>query len=419
MAAPSTRGWSQPSPRTVKTNVVISLALGGYDPTDLVYALHNTLDHTSAPMIVHLSTSCRRKFGRSARPCKLQDANWRGSPRVVINPDRIYVVKHSPRVLAAHLSNFLLCASSESLTPSSIYGLCRRHPETKFLMLASNQLLLRQGLEAHVSRHDVSFTHHFGCNRLMLHGSRVTRRATNGSLASAKKDILDGISALSHVASPDHCISQPLGPDSNPATRAESAFAKLLAHSAELRVAGWRTSPTATMPHEGSFYPSWLLSQFVESLRGTPFEAALLRSNRSTLDPDDRCSDRTPCRCVYEGLIRAGVHWRSTPVCALEEVLLPTFVAQRHAPLLARSSPPLILRWDVGNFLPHMDSRSLGIMWHAVTQTRTLGYLVGLKVPMFSAPQLSLYARRPGETTGRHRKQTRLSAEHNAIASAP
>ena len=43
--------------------------------------------------------------------------------------------------------------------------------------------------------------------------------------------------------------------------------------------ATWHRAPYALMPHEGSFYPVWLMRNFVANLTGGPFEPEQLMNN--------------------------------------------------------------------------------------------------------------------------------------------
>ena len=121
---------------------------------------------------------------------------------------------------------------------------------------------------------------------------------------------------------------------------------------------------------EGSFYPLHVLRDFVRcGVSGTPFEEALAQ-----------CEDcGSSCCTLYDGRHARGgggelerrrsdggrggasVHsWqkRVRGACALEEVLLPSFVAQRWVSLIEQSSPPLAMRaW--GNLFA-MEKQAVG-----------------------------------------------------------
>ena len=65
--------------------------------------------------------------------------------------------------------------------------------------------------------------------------------------------------------------------------------------------------------------------------------------------------------------------------CALEELLLPTYVWQRHAELIPASSPPLVLRvWGMDR--PHTDPKLLQSVNRTVATSPGLEHLFGLKV---------------------------------------
>jgi hypothetical protein len=92
----------------------------------------------------------------------------------------------------------------------------------------------------------------------------------------------------------------------------------------------WHEKPLTYMPHEGSFYPYWLLREFIAAVNGTLLP--------SLFPAEPQCAEGwTPCE------------WP-------EEELLPTYVWQRHrTTLLQRGNfgPPLAMRaWlaDNGKF---------------------------------------------------------------------
>ena len=180
----------------------------------------------------------------------------------------------------------------------------------------------------------------------------------------------------------------------------EGSFAKLLAHGG--LPSGWRASPIRSMAHEGSWYPVWLLHEFIESLRGTPFERAVLRSPEHV---DDACGDRAPCACVYRDLSRRGIRWRRTPLCALEEVLLPTWVAQRYPELLAKASPPSVLRWDVARRVgKELPAHALGLASDMIAANRSLRHIFAWKVPGKSAHDVGTILHRSRTFLRRTRK---------------
>ena len=131
--------------------------------------LENVLSFTTAPVILHVSANSLSSAYTGARlaeqleslqqhPARLtrvlanslaQRLQANGS-RVIFNPTRLFVSKHGPGILAAHLSNFALCTASRMP--------CSRHAgsDVRFVLLSSNQVLFRHGLEDWVAAHSMA-----------------------------------------------------------------------------------------------------------------------------------------------------------------------------------------------------------------------------------------------------------------------
>ena len=130
------------------SDIVVSIALGG--PSFAFATLENVVIHTvNAHLIVHLSAGSDWGPGFSeSRVNSWISKHCHG--RVTLNRNHLRVQPGSPGVLGAHLSNFHVCEAA---------GWCA-NPESKFVLMAANVLLLRHGLEQHVASHSLSFCIH-------------------------------------------------------------------------------------------------------------------------------------------------------------------------------------------------------------------------------------------------------------------
>ena len=162
-------GWQ--AARSPAPACVLSFAIRSGQYMSQALLLENALAYTTtAPLLVHVS-ACEHGFtdlqlrqtmvdfainsGAALRRAKLRllrrDLLANDSSRVHFNPTRLCVDKHSPSILRAHLANFELC-SQPGMPCSGESG-----SQVRFVMLASNQVLLRSGIEAWVTRHSMSF----------------------------------------------------------------------------------------------------------------------------------------------------------------------------------------------------------------------------------------------------------------------
>lgn len=389
---------------------MLSLALGGYAASSLEAAFRNVLTMTHSPMVIHVSAACASYSGamklnvscalprQTMRLLRSTAQRWNAldgvTPRVLFNHRHLAVWKHSTRILTVHLANFLLC-----LTPPHA---CSRFPDAKFVLLGANQIFWRRGLEPHVGRHALSFCAGFHCNNL---DARLTHSTTRDEASAL---VRDGLSKLRWVVNAsrlwtyvaDIVAGRQLQREAHAAPR--SAFALLFSSGF---APGWQAAPINTYPHEGSFYPIALLREFVQSLRGSIFEEAVLRD----ADPSGavvawakNCSGLMACGCIYSRLsakIRVG---RSPPwnkgsvMCALEESLLPTFIAQRHAAsVLQSASPPLALRLTSPSTPKNLFEQ--GLLDDAcalMANDSGLAHVFAWKVPAVSAGQVRTYLRK-------------------------
>lgn len=249
------------------------------------HVLRNALKFTASPMILSLE---REAYGGSgALWCSIY-----GKTELYLaqsHPDRVRInpqasVTTGPALLAAHWSNLAFCEQP---------GLPCGGPDSgdiRFVMLNGEQLFFRPGLEEWVTQHSVAFCPSGDCSNL------PARTAPN-------------------------CVRQP-----RPATvRAERSDAAELG----TLLAGASKSPNAAhsawpvLPHDGAFFPLWLLRDFSRAARRSSPE--LMRA--------------------FEHLRRGGSCGRNRSVdaaCALHQSLLPTFVRERHARLIPTASSPIL-----------------------------------------------------------------------------
>ena len=147
----------------------------------------------------------------------------------------------------------------------------------------------------------------------------------------------------------------------------------------------WREAPVNYHPHEGAFYPAWLLRDFTErALNGTRFAAALAAQ---------QAGRRCPCCEVYQ-VTRLGAAGGS---CNLEELLLPTFIWQHYPRLISRAAPPLILRvWaDLNNMRLVEDNLFAQVACHLKASPAGFSHFFGVKVPHFYFGRMASYLRKP------------------------
>jgi len=147
----------------------------------------------------------------------------------------------------------------------------------------------------------------------------------------------------------------------------------------------WQSTPINFHPHEGAFYPAWLLRDFTNrALNGTSFAAAFAAQ---------QAGSSCPCCRMY------GVShfWTAYGSCAFEELLLPTFVWQHHPRLIARAAPPLVLRvWaNLNNMKANDDNLFAQLGCHLQAAPGGLGHFFGVKVPHFFFGRESAYFRAP------------------------
>mmetsp|Transcript_56576 Transcript_56576/g.93503 ORF Transcript_56576/g.93503 Transcript_56576/m.93503 type:complete len:277 (+) Transcript_56576:84-914(+) len=244
---------------------------------------------------------------------------------------------------------------------------CARRAGT-FVLMASNQVFLRRGLESWVRRHAISRE----WPSLVMNQSTPTRDLSAHSLG-----ILRWNPAGSHVATPSQLAI------SRGNTTYAASFGELLRSSN--RPEGWRASPVRVMHHEGTFYPFALMRAFMQRYVGSVFETAAQAQRRG---------EECPCFCLVYKYNHsqcadrdAGGRPGCIGGCTFEELLLPTFAAQRLMPhVWKQASPPAVLILDGATALPRDVLRTFvrGIADHLVERasgTSGLGYIFAIKLP--------------------------------------
>ena len=317
-------------------NVVLSFVLAR-QPYLINHVLRNALKFTSAPMIV----SFERDTGPNGIRGGVTHSMWCGTygktelllaqthrDRVRINP-QVSAPLVGPAVLAAHWSNLEFCERPGLPCSGSGSG------DIRFVLLEGHQLLIRPGLEQWVTQHSVAFCASGDCS--VLPGNErvaacvaVRQSRPSRFLSGVHRDLLAEYGTLFGVAST-------LPPEGS--------------------------SALPVMPHDGTFFPVWLLREFQRTV------ASLLPA--------------------FEHLRRSGeCRWANATVataCALHEMLLPLFVRGRFAHLLPTASPPIIFPiGGLGNVSRCGGARQLASDIHSMAAPDARVFGVSLQGTWFS-----------------------------------
>ena len=363
--------------------------------------IRNAVMFTHAPLLVHVCRGLDQNFSVAMRRWLKTHA-----ARVHTNPAQLRVVKNTPSVLAAHLSNFEFCERPGMPCAASVHGGLR------FVLMATNQALFRPGLEQWVQEHSLSFCITNMCTDI----GDSSLFAVNGHGLERWRQQVD---RLSWRGEPQQSA---LYRSVQTAARASAdtiivndswahLFAALLRHGGA--GGAWAARPVNFMPHEGSYYPVHVLRHFLRcGLQGSIFSLAAAQCEPCrccTLYARVRVTDASKVACDCAALRRLDLRGS----CALEELLLPTFVWQHYAHLLPTASPPVVLRaWAslgrlahkatsppqnhsnttpgeprTGNELDHLAS-------YLIDDPSRFGHLFGLKVPRHDFDHLVALFRR-------------------------
>ena len=398
------------------SHVVLSLALqdsgrfsaGARAPNILT----NLLDFTTSPIIIHLSTEEVLKNGLPQHATSWVERH----PRLHFNPEQLKVAKLTPSVLAAHLSNFLHC--DQPGKPCAGGG----RAMGRFVLLAQNLVLFRPGLEHWVAAHSVSFCIWDVCTDLGCGNCSHYRKTLPGL-----QEDLRGIAWVEQGQRESPLVQRmrrQVAQAEDGVIRTRDWFLPFVRwvsqHGSDARHGSWprRSGPINAMPHEGSFYPFWVMRRFLQAVAGTQLSDWLAASGNShqkptrlmtQLRPPRNASAVVNCQTFFSemgtGELAANPKARkgtassrsSKGACAFEELLLPTYVWQQHPELLRSSAPNVILRvWGT----PLNTTRSHGVdtgrpsdLDELAAEMRAAperyGHVFGFKVPHYQFTAVS------------------------------
>ena len=376
--------------------VVFSFAVGADSSNAVDAVIRNAVAFTKGLIILHVSSN-----SRYYRQDTLDFvANQTSLGRVRFNPKRLQVFKHTPAVLAAHLSNWEYC-SRGSLPCTREHGM--------WVLMSTNQVLFRHGIEEWIGRHGGG-------------SSTWWQDLPSGLVALHEWATSRNLSAL-HI--PPTVRVHPFIPRRVNNSRYAAAFARLFENRSMLP-SGLQASPIVTYaPHEGSFYSFRVMRQFMVMYKGSIFDRVAIAQQTS--------QDPCPCLCHLYAHEDCGHPDKSGDVslgcaggCTFEETLLPTFAAQQAHPT-AMTSPPVVLSATLTGSWPHeatvaremaVGSLALDILGNRMA----MPYLFGIKVPRHAFPATAAALKRVIElSTAEHRaasaeaKLKELMAERDSL----
>lgn len=418
----------------------------------VAHSITNALTYTSdaAPLIIHLSSANSGYYpdmyinsqhamldlldtwlsraqrgsddGALARALLPALRNQTQRTRIHLNPQRLDVNKHTPGVLAAHLSNFAYCHRAR-MPCAHADGW-----KAKFILMGANQLLVRTGLEEWVARYAISY-----CNGDMCTDLRRASEAKWGTSVHGLEHWQTDLERIgwSHI---QHALrsrrrngSAEVGRDATwlaPFVRLLSLCGKGWVQRRYIRlvekppdvVVGlrwWRRALAidangtraaaadtvwASYPHEGSFYPLAVIRKFLADINGSTWALAMgaMGANRVT-------GGRCPCCHVYPDYRaqQRDSRGRTGGACAFEEFLLPTYARQHYPQLIAHSAPPVVLRlWIDLKKLERLNGTAqltafIGALRDRNGHGRMHPHIFGVKVPRHSLPHLSRFVPLP------------------------
>lgn len=342
----------------IPASVVLSLGLGGHDEGALQSCMRRALAFTedATHIIVHASAKSRPHASAKGRPQHQWLDRWiKVYGRVHLNPRSLRVQRSRPSVLAAHLSNLEWCRSLR---------VCADH--SKFVLLAANSPLLRVGIEAIVLSHSLSFCVGFQCTDVHLRRDADAEAALSQLVwtpsSPLRRRVLDALLLLE-----DSALST------------DAYFASFTQLLRDEHVRGWNHAPLNAFPHEGSFFPAWLLDEFQRALQETVWSRAMAEDAECKSSP--HC-----CACceLYGRYVRRG---------------RPTSVVGEYACLQGRR---ILRRVNITEV--HASPRSVVIRAYPLTRRSTRP----LHAPCVSQADTSEYFRLP-----------RICAAAAAIAGQP
>ena len=333
--------------------------------------------------------------------------------RVTFNKQHLAVIgKHSPSVLAIHLSNFEVCRAER-----------RCGGAIKFVLLSSNNVLIRPGLEEYVLAHSFGY-----CGVGRRCGSLMEGMKKNFSSSGIER----WRTAVGRVA-PRNQTSIDVAPEDDAHVRhLLDDWFRPVVRLLHRRTAG--KVQVGIHSHEGSFYPCHMMASFVNALKacGQASQPAASCSNtaeapsapqnymRGFMAAMDSASipmtqnvpvgmpvlmrekkPRAACEhlfsesdtgCAYTATASSTSRsismsyaclWQSG-ACAFEEFLLPTFARTMYAHLLPASGPPFVLHlWlKLANVKRQIGGlRELNRLVAHVSEDARTRHVFGVKVP--------------------------------------
>jgi hypothetical protein len=330
-----------------------SLGLRGDDPFSLhlhqVRAAMHFLD--LATLTIHVSLGQHHLERVAARRLESMQAAHAGT--LLINPRHLAVRSGSSSIMGAHLANWMLLERRHKLLPNDKYVLLAANvflfrPCAAFVRAHSLSFMKAELTDAHVNEADVrsiASQLHAGLSAFpasdrwrMMMKDVAMRRDDDVRVRSQSRTFRNMLSRTG-FGSRDSSGLLYLGNDSASAT--------------------WHRAPYALMPHEGSFYPVWLMRNFVANLTGGPFEPEQLMNNSAP-------------GCVWFPPFNG---------CAYEEFLLPTFVWQHHYQLAVDAASPI---FAARIWLPRKNTLDLSLLLATFNDSVFLGdrpHLCAIKVP--------------------------------------
>lgn len=213
---------------------------------------------------------------------------------VDVNDKQMRIRSGSPAILWSHVYNFLLLSRRYKL-----------ESDDRFVFVSGSTLYFRA---CDVFRYPLS----------MVYGQMADTTNDTFRTTFRRSD------QRAHYDSQDDSFVHVHGPTRD--------FVRMLKESSTSTLL--RSYPLSLMPHEGSYYPVWLMFEFIQALRKDPIFGTL--------------SFKCPFRDFYG-------------TCMLEEILLPSYLMQRYAAFLLVAGPPLVTRyWGDANqsSLSHLLSRA-------------------------------------------------------------
>ena len=316
--------------------VVFSFAVGADSSRAVDGVLRNAVRFLTAPIMLHVSSNSRYHWGATLEFV----ANH--SSQLLLNPRRLRVVKHTPSVLHAHIVNWLYCCETNQPCAND-------DADGRFVLMSTSQVLVRPGAEDWIRRYSMSAS--------IVHGWPMGTVGIAELLDVTQAPGADGLRQLVWQHPREHngtrCPgSLPRRRDSAALSLEENsyaaAFVRLLKRGEASVSRAFRRAPIVHYaPLEGSFYPFDLLRLFIREVwSGSIFEQASERMQNGT---------SCPCMCLLyandtHGCGREGAQSHSpqqgcTGACTFEEILLPTFAAQRviDEAEWRHASPPIVL----------------------------------------------------------------------------